>query len=57
MEDSSFKELSMPHSLSVRVAIFLSADSFSSALLVRLKDQDGDDGDDFFQKFRKERKN
>ena len=38
---------------------FLSADSFSSALLVRLEDSDdGDgDGDDFFQKFGKERKN
>ena len=37
---------------------FLSADSFSSALLVRLEEDDEDgDGDDFFQKFRKERKN
>ena len=38
---------------------FLSADSFSSALLVRLEDHgDGDgDEDDFFQKFGKERKN
>ena len=37
---------------------FLSADSFSSALLVRLEDHgDGDDGDDFFQKFGKVRKN
>ena len=41
---------------------FLSADSFSSALLLRLEedgDEDGDedDGDgDFFQKFGKERK-
>ena len=33
---------------------FLSADSFSSALLVRLE-EDGED--DFFQKFGKERKN
>ena len=33
---------------------FLSADSFSSALLVRLEDESGDD---FFQKFGKERKN
>ena len=32
---------------------FSSADSFSSALLVRLEDS----GDDFFQKFEKERKN
>ena len=37
---------------------FLSADSFSSALLVRQEDHgDGEDGDDFFQKFWKERKN
>ena len=40
---------------------FLSTDSFSSALLVRLEDSDEDDedgdGDDFFQKLRKERKN
>ena len=38
---------------------FLSADSFSSVLLVRPEDHgdDGDDGDDFFQKFGKERKN
>ena len=40
---------------------FLSADSFSSALLVRLEDSDEEDDedgeDDFFQKFRKERKN
>ena len=41
--------------------IFLSVDSFSSALLVRLEDhgdEDGDgDGDDFFQNFWKKRKN
>ena len=40
---------------------FLSADSFSSALLVRLEDSDeeddGDGEDDFFQKSGKERKN
>ena len=36
---------------------FLSVDSFSSSLLVRLEDSDGEDGDDFFQKSRKERKN
>ena len=35
----------------------MSADSFSSALLVRLEEEDGEDGDgDFFQKFGKERK-
>ena len=37
----------------------MSADSFSSALLVRLEEESGGDGDDgdFFQKFGKERKN
>ena len=36
---------------------FSSADSFSSALLVRLEEDGGDGEDDFFQKFGKERKN
>ena len=35
--------------------LFLSADSFSPALLVRLEDGGGED--DFFQNFGKERKN
>ena len=39
-----------------QIRAFLSADSFSSALLVRLE-EDEEDGDDFFQKFGKERKN
>ena len=46
-------------SVTIHIDAFLSADSFSSALLVRLEeDGDGGDGDDdFFQKFGKERKN
>ena len=40
------------------ILCFLSADSFSSTLLVRLEEESGGDGDsDFFQKFGKEGKN